>query len=97
MAQLNFDHTKDIDFLETLGLSEEDMQELTKKFASISRFIITDQPKKSELVEKIVQTFSYNELVLTTTFFLIDKTAEILKQNPMVALLKVLKDIEKRD
>lgn len=97
MAELKFDHTKEADFLEALGLSENDMQDINKKFASMSQFIITDQPKKSELVEKIAQTFSYNELVLATTFFVIDKTADILKQNPMMALLAVLKDLKKED
>ena len=98
MAELKFDHTKkDENFLEALGLSENDLQDLNKKFALISSFIITNPPKKSELVERIAQTFSYNELVLTTTFFIIDKTADILKQNPMMALLAVLKDLKKED
>lgn len=98
MAELKFDHTKeDKNFLEALGLSESDLQDLNKKLASISNFIITNQPKKSELVERIVQTFSYNELVLATTFFTIDKTADILKQNPMMAMLAVLKDLKKED
>lgn len=97
MAELKFDHTKDADFLEVLGLSENDLQDINKKFASMSEFIIADQPKKSELVERIAQTFSYNELVLATTFFVIDKTADILKQNPIMALLAVLKDLEKED
>lgn len=98
MAELKFDHTKDdTNFLEALGLSESDLQGLNKKFASISSFIIANQPKKSEVVEKIAQTFSYNELVLATTFFTIDKTADILKQNPMMALLAVLKDLKKED
>lgn len=97
MAELKFDHTKDADFLEALGLSENDLQDINKKFASMSQFIIADQPKKSELVERIAQTFSYNELVLATTFFVIDKTADILKQNPIMALLAVLKDLKKED
>ena len=96
MAELKFDHTKeDENFLEALGLSESDLKELNIKLTKMSQFIITKTPKKSELVEKIAQTFSYNELVLTTTFFIIDKTADILKQNPMMALLAALSQFKK--
>jgi hypothetical protein len=90
MAELKFDHTKDSDFLEAIGMSEQDGKELTKKFAEISQFIITKTPKKSELMEKVAETFSYNELVITASYFLIDKTTEVLKQNPMLAILGLL-------
>jgi hypothetical protein len=95
MADLKFDHTKDIDFLKAVGLSEEDMKELIKKFSSMSAYIIKETPVKSELVEKIAETFSYNELVLATTYFLMDKTVAIVKSNPMLSLLSMLKDLEK--
>ena len=94
MAELKFDHSKDFSFLEILDMSEQDMQDLNKKFASISSYIITETPSKSKLVEKIAETFSYNELLLATTFFMIDKTAQIIKENPMVALLGLLKDLK---
>jgi hypothetical protein len=94
MAELNFDHSKDADFLEALGLSDNDMQELNKKFASMSSLIITKQPKKSELIEEIAKTFSYNELILATTFFVLDKTTQIVKDNPMVALLAIMKELK---
>jgi hypothetical protein len=94
MAELKFDHSKDLDFLEILGISENDMQDLNKKFASMSSFIISSSPKKSELIQKIAETFSYNELILATTFFVLDKTTQIVKENPMMALLAVLKDLE---
>lgn len=97
MAELKFDHTKDLDLLESLGLSENDLQELNVKFASMSHFILTKEPKKSEIVEKIAQTFSYNELILATTFFVIDKTALIVKENPMVAMLAALSQFKKED
>lgn len=97
MAELNFDHTKDLDLLESLGLSENDLQELNVKFASISHFILTKTPKKSEIVEKIAQTFSYNELLLATTFFVLDKTALIIKDNPMVTMLAALLQLKKED
>ena len=91
MAELKFDHSKEENFLEALGLSEEDMKQLNMKFASMSQFIITHSPKKSELMEKIAETFSYNELVLATTFFVIDKTEQIVKEDPLVALLAIFK------
>ena len=97
MAELKFDHTKDADFLEALGMSENDMVELNMKFASMSHFIITKTPKKSELIEKIAQTFSYNELLLACTFFVMDKTAQIVQENPMVALLGALSNMKKED
>lgn len=98
MAELKFDHTKDdADFLESLGLGEKDMHEMNVKLAQMSQFILTKTPKKSELVEKIAQTFSYNELLLATTFFVIDKTALIVKENPMVAMLAALSSLKKED
>jgi hypothetical protein len=97
MADLKFDHTKDIDFLKAVGLSEKDMKELIEKFSSISTYIIKETPVKSKLVEKIAETFSYNELVLATTYFLMDKTVAIVKSNPMLSLLSMLKDLEKED
>lgn len=97
MAELKFDHTKDVDFLEALGLSEQDMVELNMKFAKMSHFIITKTPKKSELIEEIAKTFSYNELILACTFFVMDKTAQIVQENPMVALLGALSGLRKED
>jgi hypothetical protein len=97
MAELKFDHTKDADFLEALGMSDNDMKELNMKFASMSHFIITKTPKKSELIEEIAKTFSYNELILASTFFVIDKTAQIVKENPMVALLGALSDLKREE
>ena len=67
------------------------------KFASMSHFIITKEPKKSELIEKIAETFSYNELILATTFFVIDKTGQIVQDNPMVGLLAMIKKFQKED
>ena len=97
MAELKFDHTKDADFLETLGMSENDMVELNRKFAKISHFIITKTPKKSELIEEIAETFSYNELLLACTFFLMDKTAQIVQENPIVALLGGLLGLKREE
>lgn len=97
MAELKFDHSKDFSFLEILDMSEQDMQDLNKKFASISSYIITETPSKSKLVEKIAETFSYNELLLATTFFVLDKTALIIKDNPMVTMLAALLQLKKED
>jgi hypothetical protein len=97
MAELKFDHTKDLDFLEALGMSEKDLQELNMKFAKMSHFIITKTPKKSELIEEIAKTFSYNELLFACTFFVMDKTAQIVQENAMVALLGALSSLKKED
>lgn len=97
MAELKFDHTKDADFLEALGMSDNDMKELNMKFARISKFILTKEHKKSELIEEIAKTFSYNELLLATTFFLMDKTAQIVQENPMVALLSALSGLKRKE
>lgn len=94
MAELKFDHTKDSSLLEALGLSEEDMKDINKKFAQMSNYIITETPKQSELVQKVAETFSYNELLLAASFFMIDKTAQIVKENPILALLAALKGLK---
>jgi hypothetical protein len=97
MAELKFDHTKDVDFLEVLGMSEEDMKDLNMKFAKISKFLITKDHKKSELIEEIAKTFSYNELLLATTFFLMDKTAQIIEENPVITLLSALSNLKNQN
>jgi hypothetical protein len=97
MAELKFDHTKDAGFIEALGMSDDDMKELYMKFARISKLIITKEHKKSELIEEIAKTFSYNELLLATTFFLVDKTAQIVQDNPMVALLEALSGLKREE
>ena len=93
MAELKFDHSKDLDFAETLGFSKEDVKEVNMKFAKISHFIVTKNPlKESELIEEVAKTFSYNELLFATTIFITEKTAEIVKGNPMIAMLAALKE-----
>lgn len=94
MAELKFDHTKDANFLESLGLEEKDMQEINVKLAQMSEFILIKSPKKSELVEKIAQTFSYKELLLVTTFFVIDKTDTIIKDNPILTMLIAISELK---
>lgn len=81
MAELKFDADK----------------ELIEKFSSTTAYITKETPSKEEIIQKIAENFSYNELVLATTYFMIDKTAEIIKENPMVALLGLIKDLRKED
>lgn len=92
MAELKFNHSKDLNFAETLGFSKEDVKEVNMKFAKISHFIVTKDPlKESELVEEITKTFSYNELLFATTIFITEKTAEIVKGNPKILMLAALR------
>lgn len=93
MAELNFDHSKELDFLEALGISEEDFKVLNKKFAEMSSHLIMNQPKKSELVQKIAETFSYNELLFACTLSIVDKTVKIVEDNPQVIALMLMKEM----
>lgn len=95
MAELKFDHTKNDSFLEAIGMSEEDMKDLNMKFAKMSHYIITDTPQESKLIEKIAETFSYNELLLACTFFVTDKTAQIVQENPLITVLAAIRELKK--
>lgn len=91
MTELIFDHTQS-DTTKALGLTDNDIECLNQKLANTSKFIILDQPKQSEVSQRIAEKFSYNELIVIATMFVTDKTLEMLKDNPLVALLGLLKD-----
>jgi hypothetical protein len=91
MAELVFDHTKK-ETLEAIGFTENDLENLNHKLANTSKFIILRQPKQSEVSQRIAETFSYNELILIATMFVTDKTLEMLKDKPVLALSILLKD-----
>jgi hypothetical protein len=91
MTELKFDHTKK-ETLEAIGLTDNDLECLNHKLANLSKFIILEQPKQSQVSQRIAETFNYNELIVIATMFVTDKTLEMVKNNPLVALLGLLKD-----
>jgi hypothetical protein len=91
MTELVFDHTQS-DTTKALGLTDNDIESLNHKLANLSKFIILEQPKQSQVSQRIAETFSYNELIVIATMFVTDKTLEMVKDNPLVALLGLLKD-----
>lgn len=91
MAELKFDHTQS-DTTKALGFTDSDLECLKEKLANLSKYAILEQPKQSQVSQKIAETFSYNELIVIATMFVVDKTLEIVKDNPLVAILGLLKD-----
>lgn len=91
MAQIVFDHTKE-ETLEAIGFTKDDLECLNHKLANISKLIILEQPKQSEVLQRIAERFSYNELLVVTTMFVVDKTLDMVKNNPLLAITELLKD-----
>ena len=91
MAELKFDHTQS-DTTRALGLTENDLECLTEKLAKLSKYAILEQPKQSMIGQKIAETFSYNELIIVSTMFVIEKTLDMVRDNPLVSVLGLLKD-----
>ena len=91
MAELKFDHTQS-DTTKALGFTENDLDCLTEKLAKLSKYAILEGPKQSEIGQKIAETFSYNELIIVSTMFVLEKTLLMVKDNPLVGILGLLKD-----
>ena len=90
MAQIVFDHTKE-ETLEAIGFTSNDLESLNHKLANISKLIILEQPKQSKVTQRIAETFSYNELLIIATMFITDKTLDMVKNNPLLAIAELLK------
>ena len=91
MAQIVFDHTKE-ETLEAIGFTSNDLESLNHKLANVSKLIILEQPKQSKVTERIAEIFSYNELLVIATMFITDKTLDMVKNNPLLAIVELLKD-----
>ena len=87
-----FNHDKEC-LIEALGFDKRDVDNLNKKLANSSKYIIMDTPKNSELCEHIAKEFSYNELLFIATLFIVDKTAKILEENPFLLASMQMKDM----
>jgi hypothetical protein len=89
-----FDHSKE-SFVESLGFDPKDFAELNSKLARTSQVMLIEQPQQSVLCEHIAKNFSYNELLLIATLFVVDKTVQIINDHPqllgMIALREILK------
>lgn len=59
---------------DALNISQKDISDCTKKIADILKDAVLDKDfKYSHVVEKILLTFSYNELVLISSVYVLDK------------------------
>jgi hypothetical protein len=87
-----FDHNKEC-FMESMGFSSKDIEKTSGKLADMSRFIIENGPKTSELTEEIAKMFSYNELLILSTLYLVEKTNKILTEHPELLLRSKIKDL----
>lgn len=86
MAELKFDHNKET-IVEAMGLDDSFTIEHSEKCAKLSTKIIVDDVKGSQLVEEIMNTFSYNDLLYATTYYIINSTKQALESNPMMAMM----------
>lgn len=91
-----FDHSKE-NFVDSLGFDPKDIAEMNNKLADISRVMLLEQPQQSELCQKIAETFSYNELLLLTTLYVVDKTAQIIEENPILVKILLLEKMLRGD
>jgi len=91
-----FDHSKK-SFVDALGFDPKDIAEMNSKLADISKVMLLEQPEQSELCQKIAETFSYNELLLLTTLYVVDKTAQIIDENPILVKILLLEKMLRGD
>lgn len=89
-----FDHSKE-SFVKALGFDDKDFAELNSKLAKTSQIMLLEQPQQSVLCEHIAKNFSYNELLLIATLFVVDKTAKIIEENPQLLAMVALREIFK--
>lgn len=87
-----FDHNKKC-FTEAMGLDDKDMDQTNSKLADMSQFIVHKGPKISELTEEIAKVFSYNELLILSTLYVIEKTNTILIKHPDILVSSKLKEL----
>lgn len=89
MSEIKFDHSK-TDLFEALGLGQAEKEALCEKQAAISTKLVTGEIKKaSEIAEEIQKNFSYNELVISATNNLEDKTKAALLKHPEMLLAAI--------
>ena len=94
--ETTFDHKKK-SLGGALGLDTEDIHQVNTKLANMSKHVIMTTCKQSELCEYIAQNFSYNELLLIGTLYVVDKTAQIIEENPQMVTLLMLQKFMKEE
>lgn len=101
-TNLKFDHSKD-DLFEATGFTEEQTTTFNKKRASVTQRIMVDGITQSQVTEIIMNDFTPEELVIATTFYIIDTTNQIIESPiggmimSMSGIMKMFKEITEED
>lgn len=90
--ETTFDHTK-TSLKEAMRFDDNDMHQIHSKLADMSRYILRTSCPQGELCEEIAKIFSYNELLFITTLFVMEKTGDIVGQNPQLIAMMHLKEM----
>lgn len=94
---LEFNHNKK-SVLESIGYTEEDLDQFNTNLAEVSKKIILNPDLKiSEISEIIAETFSYTELVLIATMNIIDKTKEMVDKNPILSIASLINKLKQEE
>ena len=106
MSEIKFDYSKKtfeeslgFNDEESLGFNDEDSIDLIKKQANLSTKIVTndlDGNTITHVSEEIAKIFSYNELLIMSTYYLLEKTKKTLEADPFLMFMaKTASEIKK--
>lgn len=94
---LEFNHSKKT-MLESIGYTEKDLEDFNEKLSEISKYIILNPDLKiSQISELIANTFSYTELILIATMQIIEKTNDMVNNNPILSLAKIINKFKQEE
>jgi len=87
------DHTKE-KLTESVGVNFE--EELLPKLKGLVRDMLEKKYKKpSEVMEQVLDTFSYNELLCSTTMYIMDKYEQVIERESLSAKDKLLEMLQR--
>jgi SepF-like predicted cell division protein (DUF552 family) len=91
---MTFDHSKD-DYAEAVGITPEEIDEITIKMAAIFKEYFTSTRTQSEVTEQVCELFTIKELIFMASkhvFLTIEKFEE---KHPHVKMLQSIRDLAK--
>jgi hypothetical protein len=87
---MNFKHDSE-DFAESIGLSEEERDEVCIKMAAITKDYFERDLSQSQIAESLAQTMNIKELVFMATMHMKDVLDKFIELKPEVTLMAGLK------
>lgn len=98
----NFNHlstmgttTKTSKFPSSIGMDAKEEDTIVMKFAMLTRTALVSDISPEEIHKKIKEDFSYEELLFATTLFIMQKTLDLVDNDPQLQfILKMVKNFK---